>query len=91
MIRVLPSVAEENVFALEGGTAINLFIRDLPHLSVSDDLTYGKALPSGRLGRTLLRAQSPPPARFAASLGPRRGRTARGPAYTDAFRIACPA
>ena len=40
LIRVLPLVAEENVFALKGGTAINLFIRDLPRLSVHVDLTY---------------------------------------------------
>ena len=32
LIRVLPSVAEENVFALKGGTAITLFVRDLPRL-----------------------------------------------------------
>ena len=40
LIRILPQVAEEPVFALKGGTAINLFIRDLPRLSVDIDLTY---------------------------------------------------
>lgn len=40
LIRVLPLVAEEKVFALKGGTAINLFLRDLPRLSVDIDLTY---------------------------------------------------
>ena len=40
LIRVLPLVAQEQVFALKGGTAINLFIRDLPRLSVDIDLTY---------------------------------------------------
>lgn len=40
LIRVLPFVAEEQVFALKGGTAINFFIRDLPRLSVDIDLTY---------------------------------------------------
>ena len=40
LIRVLPPVAEEQVFALKGGTAINLFVRDLPRLSVDIDLTY---------------------------------------------------
>ncbi|HEY2661422.1 MAG TPA: nucleotidyl transferase AbiEii/AbiGii toxin family protein [Caulobacteraceae bacterium] len=34
LIRVLPFVAEEEVFALKGGTAINLFYRDMPRLSV---------------------------------------------------------
>ncbi len=33
-------VAEEDCFALKGGTAINLFIRDMPRLSVDIDLTY---------------------------------------------------
>jgi predicted nucleotidyltransferase component of viral defense system len=33
-------VAEEGCFALKGGTAINLFVRDLPRLSVDIDLTY---------------------------------------------------
>lgn len=40
LIRALPSVAAEECFAMKGGTAINLFIRDLPRLSVDIDLTY---------------------------------------------------
>ncbi len=40
LLRILPFVAEERCFALKGGTAINLFIRDLPRLSVDIDLTY---------------------------------------------------
>lgn len=40
LIRTLPFVAEEGCFALKGGTAINLFIRDMPRLSVDIDLTY---------------------------------------------------
>ena len=40
LIRVLPLVAEEKSFALKGGTAINLFIRNMPRLSVDIDLTY---------------------------------------------------
>jgi len=36
----LPVVAQESCFALKGGTAINLFIRDMPRLSVDIDLTY---------------------------------------------------
>jgi len=40
LVRTLPSVAAEPVFALKGGTAINLFIRNLPRLSVDIDLTY---------------------------------------------------
>jgi predicted nucleotidyltransferase component of viral defense system len=40
LIRVLPFVAEETRFALKGGTAINLFIRNMPRFSVDIDLTY---------------------------------------------------
>ena len=40
LIRVLPHVAAEACFALKGGTAINLFVRDMPRLSVDLDLTY---------------------------------------------------
>lgn len=40
LIRVLPIVAAEKCFALKGGTAINLFVRDLPRLSVDIDLVY---------------------------------------------------
>ena len=40
LVRVLPYVATEACFALKGGTAINLFVRDLPRLSVDIDLVY---------------------------------------------------
>jgi len=40
LIRVVPLVAKEDCFALKGGTAINLFDRDMPRLSVDIDLTY---------------------------------------------------
>jgi len=40
MLRVIPHVAGEQCFALKGGTAINLFLRDMPRLSVDIDLTY---------------------------------------------------
>jgi predicted nucleotidyltransferase component of viral defense system len=40
LIRLLPFVAEEECFALKGGTALNLFVRDMPRLSVDIDLTY---------------------------------------------------
>lgn len=39
-MRVLPIVAQEPCFALKGGTAINLFIRNMPRLSVDIDLAY---------------------------------------------------
>ncbi|ERM80138.1 hypothetical protein P872_14435 [Rhodonellum psychrophilum GCM71 = DSM 17998] len=40
LLDVLPEVAREKCFALHGGTAINLFIREMPRLSVDIDLTY---------------------------------------------------
>ena len=40
MLDLVPFIAEESVFALKGGTAINFFVRDLPRLSVDIDLTY---------------------------------------------------
>jgi type VI protein secretion system component VasA len=40
LLNVLPEVAKEKDFALHGGTAINLFVRDMPRLSVDIDLTY---------------------------------------------------
>jgi len=40
LIRTIPFVAKETVFALKGGTAINLFVRNMPRLSVDIDLTY---------------------------------------------------
>jgi predicted nucleotidyltransferase component of viral defense system len=40
LLKVLPHIAREEVFALKGGTAINFFWRDFPRLSVDIDLTY---------------------------------------------------
>lgn len=40
LLQVLPLVGEQEVFALKGGSAINLFFRDMPRLSVDIDLTY---------------------------------------------------
>jgi hypothetical protein len=40
LVAMLPSVAKQSCFALKGGTAINLFIRDMPRLSVDIDLAY---------------------------------------------------
>lgn len=39
---IIPFVAAEEEFALKGGTAINLFLRGMPRLSVDIDLTYLK-------------------------------------------------
>lgn len=40
LVRTLPYIARQDVFALKGGTAINLFYRDMPRLSVDIDLNY---------------------------------------------------
>jgi predicted nucleotidyltransferase component of viral defense system len=40
LVRILPLVGEYPCFALKGGTAINLFHRNMPRLSVDIDLVY---------------------------------------------------
>src|SRR5262245_54047292 len=45
LVRVIPLIAEEHCFALKGGTAINMFVRDMPRLSVDIDLTYLPVMP----------------------------------------------
>ncbi len=40
LMRVAPLVLVDNIFALKGGTAINLFWRDMPRLSVDLDLVF---------------------------------------------------
>lgn len=40
MLRCLPEVGKQACFAVKGGTAINLFLRSMPRLSVDIDLTY---------------------------------------------------
>ena len=40
LLEVLPYVAEDDMFCLKGGTAINLFIRDMPRVSIDIDLVY---------------------------------------------------
>ena len=34
LLRLIPIVMDEKVFAIHGGTAINLFLKDLPRYSV---------------------------------------------------------
>lgn len=40
LVQIIPTIAQEDCFALKGGTAINLFYRDMPRLSVDIDLVY---------------------------------------------------
>jgi len=65
MLRALPHVAAETCFALKGGTAINLFVRNMPRLSVDIDLTY---LPVDEPRDTALKKTSDALARIAAAI-----------------------
>lgn len=69
LMQILPLVAEENVFALKGGTAINLFVRDMPRLSVDIDLAF---LPAGEREDDLARCNAAL-ARIATSIRQRLG------------------
>ena len=40
LLRLIPIVMEEEMFAIHGGTAINLFLKNLPRYSIDIDLTY---------------------------------------------------
>jgi predicted nucleotidyltransferase component of viral defense system len=51
LVRCLPEIGRHACFALKGGTAINLFLRPMPRLSVDIDLTY---LPLSTLARRWL-------------------------------------
>lgn len=61
LLRILPIVNRESVFALKGGTAINFFVRDMPRLSVDIDLAYvlinGRAEALQDISDSLLRIQ----------------------------------
>ena len=40
LLAIAPDVFANDIFALKGGTAINLFVRDMPRLSVDIDVVY---------------------------------------------------
>ena len=40
LLKILPCFGDQDQFVIKGGTAINLFYRDFPRLSVDIDLTY---------------------------------------------------
>ena len=40
LLSVAPDVFANNIFAMKGGTAINLFVQDMPRLSVDIDVVY---------------------------------------------------
>ncbi len=65
MLKTIPHVAAESCFALKGGTAINLFVRDMPRLSVDIDLAY---LPVDERRETALKKSSEALGRIAAAI-----------------------
>ena len=87
VVRVLPYVARRDEFALKGGTAINLFLRNLPRLSVDIDLAYlprsprEQALPAIRRGLDTI-------AKDLKGAIPGIGVQATDPSATDALRLA---
>jgi hypothetical protein len=40
LLRVVPDIFKNEIFAMKGGTAINLFVQDMPRLSVDIDVVY---------------------------------------------------
>jgi predicted nucleotidyltransferase component of viral defense system len=40
LLAIAPDVFANDIFAMKGGTAINLFVRDMPRLSVDIDVVY---------------------------------------------------
>lgn len=61
LLRWLPALEAADCFALKGGTAINLFVRDLPRLSVDIDLAFLPLMPreeSLAMTRTALAAMA---------------------------------
>lgn len=45
-LEAIPVVFEERRFAMKGGTALNLFVQDLPRLSVDIDVVFTDYTPS---------------------------------------------
>ena len=40
LLRIAPDVFANDIFAMKGGTAINLFVQNMPRLSVDIDVVY---------------------------------------------------
>jgi hypothetical protein len=51
LLKIVPIISEMDCFAIHGGTAINLFIQNLPRYSVDIDVTY---LPVGARDESLM-------------------------------------
>lgn len=90
LVAVLPIVARERCFALKGGTAINLFVRDMPRLSVDIDLAFvpigDRALALEEIGAALGRiseALAGRPYGYRVSVGKRQDGSAYGLLVSD--------
>jgi len=46
LLEAAPAIFETPAFAMKGGTAINLFVQDMPRLSVDIDVVYADHKPS---------------------------------------------
>jgi predicted nucleotidyltransferase component of viral defense system len=76
LTQVAPLVFVDDTFALKGGTAINLFVRDMPRLSVDLDLVF----PDHTLPREQARARITDALRLAGERLNRRGFETHAPA-----------
>ena len=48
LLTVAPEVFANDIFAMKGGTAINLFVQDMPRLSVDIDVVFQlREVPAG--------------------------------------------
>lgn len=86
VVRVLPHVAKREEFALKGGTAINLFLRDLPRLSIDIDLAYLPRTPREEALPAIHRGLDAVATDLKASI-PGIGVQATDPSATDALRL----
>lgn len=46
LLRIVPDIFKNEIFAMKGGTAINLFVQNMPRLSVDIDMVYVPCDPS---------------------------------------------
>ncbi len=76
LTQVAPLVFVDDTFALKGGTAINLFVRDMPRLSVDLDLVF----PDHTLSRDKALARIQASLRHAADRLKKRGFQTHAPA-----------
>jgi predicted nucleotidyltransferase component of viral defense system len=71
LIQVAPAIFESGVFALKGGTAVNLFVRDMPRLSVDLDLVFPNYSLQPRLHPPVIRTEIRRPIAFRLKARPR--------------------